>query len=91
MATVIRMSRHGTKKRPFYKVVVQDHRAPRDGRFIERIGSYDPKGDGKLLINPTRLEYWLGVGAQMSDTVRRHVRVHGTQPKTEVQPAPQDQ
>ncbi|NBX93764.1 MAG: 30S ribosomal protein S16 [Proteobacteria bacterium] len=71
MATVIRFSRHGSKKRPVYRIVVQHNRAPRDGRFIEHIGNYNPvKGESTLSIERNRLEYWLSVGAQMSDSVR---------------------
>lgn len=71
MATKIRLARHGRKGRPFYHIVVADSRAPRDGRFIEKIGTYDPN------INPYKVElrfdraiYWMGVGAQPTDTVR---------------------
>jgi|LakMenEpi03Aug12_release.lakeMendotaPanAssembly.Ray.scaffolds.fasta_scaffold136922_3 small subunit ribosomal protein S16 len=71
MATVIRFSRHGSKKRPVYRIVVQHNRAPRDGRFIEHIGNFNPiKGESTLSIERDRLEYWLSVGAQMSDSVR---------------------
>ncbi len=70
MATVIRFSRHGTKKRPYYRIVVQDKTAPRDGRFIEHIGAFNPlKGDGEINVERPRLEYWLSVGAQMSRTL----------------------
>ena len=71
MATVIRFSRHGTKKKPFYRIVVQDHRSPRDGKFIENVGVFNPiKGETTLSVKRDRLEYWLSVGAQMSDSVR---------------------
>lgn len=71
MATVIRFSRHGSKKKPVYRMVVQNHTAPRDGRFIEHIGNLNPvKGPESLVIKRDRLEYWLSVGAQMSDSVR---------------------
>ena len=64
----IRMSRGGTKKRPFYKIVIADARSPRDGRFIERIGHYNP-----LLTkdHADRVKYWLGQGAQPSDRIER--------------------
>jgi len=68
---VIRLARGGAKKRPFYRVVAADKRMPRDGRFIEQIGTYDPrveKGSIKLLME--RVEHWLNVGAQPSDTVK---------------------
>ena len=71
MATKIRLARHGRKGKPFYHVVVADSRAPRDGRFIERIGSYNPMTDPATVdINMERALYWLGVGAQPTDTVR---------------------
>jgi len=71
MATVIRFSRHGCKKRPIYRMVVQHNQSPRDGKFIEHIGNMDPKkGTETLSIKRDRLEYWLSVGAQMSDSVR---------------------
>ena len=76
MATVIRFARYGTKKRPFYRIVVQDQRSPRDGKFIENIGVYDPrKGDSTLKVERARLEYWVGTGAQMSDSVASKVKV----------------
>jgi len=73
----IRLSRGGSKKRPFYNIVVADSRDRRDGRFIERIGFYNPVASGNsetLRINHERLAYWKGVGAQTSDTVSRIVR-----------------
>lgn len=71
MATVIRFSRHGCKKKPIYRIVVQHNQAPRDGKFIEHIGNFNPiKGDETLVVHRDRLEYWLSVGAQMSDSVR---------------------
>ncbi len=69
MAVHIRLSRHGTKKAPFYRIVVTDHRAPRDGRFIENIGVFHPAG--KFEIDHSRLDYWRGKGAQASDTLGR--------------------
>ena len=68
----IRLTRLGAKKRPFYRVVVADARAPRDGRFIEQIGHYDPMKDPfDLRLQLDRVDYWLSVGAQPSDTVSR--------------------
>ena len=75
MATVIRFARHGTKKRPFYKIVVQDHRSPRDGKFIEKIGSYDPINKDAIKLYRDRFEYWVSVGAQISDAVRKRTKV----------------
>ena len=75
MSLKIRLARAGSKKRPYYHVVVADARSPRDGRFIEIIGSYDPKQESdnwKLELD--RAEYWLGVGAQASQTVNSIIR-----------------
>lgn len=75
MATVIRYSRHGSKKKPFYRIVVQDKTAPRDGRFIDRIGTFDPlKGDASLIISSEKLTYWVSKGAQMSASVENQVK-----------------
>jgi small subunit ribosomal protein S16 len=74
---VIRLARGGAKKRPFFNVVVTDSRNARDGRFVERLGFYDPKapaGRESLRIDLARLEYWKGKGAQTSDTVQRLVK-----------------
>lgn len=71
MATRIRLRRLGAKKRPFYRVVVADQRAPRDGRFIENIGRYNPLEEPSLIeIDEERALHWLRVGAQPSDQVR---------------------
>jgi len=70
----IRLARGGSKKRPFYNIVVTDSRNRRDGRFIERLGFYNPVASGNaesLRINQERLAYWQGVGAQVSETVTR--------------------
>lgn len=81
MATSIRLSRGGSKKRPYYKIVVTDSRAPRDGRFIERIGSYNPllaKDDEKrVVLNVERAKHWVSVGAQPSDRVARFLDAAG--------------
>lgn len=74
---VIRLSRGGAKARPFYSIVVADKRVRRDGRFIERIGFYNPsavEGQEGLRIAQDRLNHWLGVGAQASPTVQRLAR-----------------
>ena len=61
----------GAKKAPYYRIVVADSRSPRDGRFIEEIGTYDPMADGsKLNVKMDRVEYWIANGAQPTDTVR---------------------
>ena len=73
MAVKIRLARFGAKKRPFYRIVVADARAPRDGRFIEKIGQYNPmlpKDDkNRVLVKADRLKYWMNVGAQATDKV----------------------
>ena len=77
---VIRLARGGAKKRPFFNLVVADSRRARDGRFVERIGFYDPKapeGRERLRIDRERLTYWTGKGAQLSDTVARLVKQVG--------------
>lgn len=74
---VIRLSRGGAKARPFFNIVVADKRVRRDGRFIERIGFYNPIATGaeeSIRLAQDRLTYWTGVGAQMSPTVERLVR-----------------
>ena len=75
MSLKIRLSRAGAKKRPFYRVVVADTRRPRDGRFLERLGTYDPMlpkdHPERVLLNEERIRHWLGVGALPSDRVAR--------------------
>ncbi|MDE6206612.1 MAG: 30S ribosomal protein S16 [Muribaculaceae bacterium] len=71
MATKIRLQRHGRKNYPFYPIVIADSRAPRDGRFIERIGSYNPNTNpATITLNFDRALYWVSVGAEPTDTVR---------------------
>ncbi|OWO83528.1 30S ribosomal protein S16 [Photorhabdus luminescens] len=68
----IRLARGGAKKRPFYQVVVTDSRSPRDGRFIERVGFFNPIATGKaetLRLDLDRIEHWMGLGATVSDRV----------------------
>ena len=71
----IRMTRHGTKKRPFFHIVVADSRAPRDGRFIEKLGTYNPllprEHAQRITLVKERIDHWLKVGAQPSDRVAR--------------------
>lgn len=70
MSVAIRLKREGAKNRPFYKIVVADSRRARDGKFIEIIGSYDPKKEGEnYALQLDRAEYWVGVGARPSQTV----------------------
>ena len=67
----IRLRRMGAKKTPYYRIVVADSRAPRDGRFIEEVGTYNPDAEGeKLKVNMDRVQYWIANGAQPTDTVR---------------------
>lgn len=76
---VIRLSRSGAKRRPFYNIVVADSHERRDGRFIERIGFYNPLargGEEPLRVAIDRLTYWTGVGAEPSPTVARLVKQH---------------
>jgi small subunit ribosomal protein S16 len=81
MATSIRLSRGGSKKRPYYKIVVADSRSPRDGAFIERIGSFNPllaKDDEKrVVLNVERAKHWVEVGAQPTDRVARFLDAAG--------------
>ena len=67
----IRLRRMGAKKAPYYRIVVADSRSPRDGRFIEELGVYDPMAEGeKLKLDGERVKYWISQGAQPTDTVR---------------------
>lgn len=77
MAVKIRLARHGAKKRPYYRVIVADSRCPRDGRFIEEVGRYNPCLSPALLsLNDERLDYWMSCGAQPTDTVARLIKSH---------------
>ena len=78
MAVKIRLARHGAKKRPYYRIVVADSRARRDGRFIEEVGRYNPCTDPSFIsFDQDRLQYWLGCGAQPTDTVARLIKQSG--------------
>jgi len=81
MSTKIRLARGGSKKRPFYRVVVADSRMPRDGRYIEKIGTYNPllpkDSEERVKIDLDRVKYWLGEGAQVSDRVSRFLEAAG--------------
>lgn len=68
MAVAIRLARHGSKKRPFYRVVAAEKRSPRDGRFIELLGTYDPRAK-QIRLDQERYQHWLSCGAQASPTV----------------------
>lgn len=71
MSVKIRLSRHGAKKRPYYRIVVADARDPRDGRFIEQVGTYDPRSPSAALrMDRAKVDAWLKQGAQPTQTVR---------------------
>lgn len=79
----IRLARHGAKKHPFYRIVAADARAPRDGRFLERLGSYDPTQDpAAVVIKRDKLQRWLQQGAQPTRTVARLIKTAGSAPET---------
>jgi small subunit ribosomal protein S16 len=86
MSVAIRLSRGGSKKRPYYRIVVANSRSPRDGAFIEKIGTYNPllaKDDAKRVILDTeRAKHWLEVGAQPTDRVARFLDVAGVKERT---------
>jgi small subunit ribosomal protein S16 len=78
MAARIRLTRKGTKKKPFYRIVVAHSEAPRDGKFLEIIGTYNPLTDpAEIQIDPERLRVWLDRGAQPTDTVRNLIKQKG--------------
>ena len=84
---VMRMTRHGTKKRPFYHIVVADSRSPRDGRFIEKVGTYNPmlpkENPQRVTLVEERVKHWTSVGAQPSDRVARFLHAAKLGPKVE--------
>jgi small subunit ribosomal protein S16 len=78
MATRIRLARVGSKKNPIYRVVVADARSPRDGRFIEIVGRYNPQTDPSTIdLDEDKIRDWIGKGAQPSDSVRRLMKTQG--------------
>lgn len=87
MAIKIRLARGGSKKRPHYSIVAADSRMPRDGRFIEKLGTYNPllakDSEDRVKMNVERIQYWLGQGAQTTDRVARFLEAGGVVPKTE--------
>lgn len=87
MAMKIRLARGGSKKRPFYSIVASDSRMPRDGRFIEKLGIYNPllakDSEERVKLNMERVTYWLGQGAQPTDRVARFLEAAGARPKAE--------
>jgi len=75
MAVSIRLRREGALNSPYYRIVVADSRGPRDGKFIEHIGNYDPKkAENNVQLDLSRVDYWVGVGAQPTDTVRSIIK-----------------
>jgi small subunit ribosomal protein S16 len=81
----IRLARGGSKKRPFYSIVATDSRMPRDGRFIEKLGTYNPllakDSEDRVKLNMERVNHWLGLGAQPTDRVARFLEAAGARPK----------
>ncbi|OQX63656.1 MAG: 30S ribosomal protein S16 [Desulfococcus sp. 4484_241] len=78
MAVKIRLARAGRKKRPFYRIVVADERFARDGRFIEKVGTYNPLTDpAKVVVEKERVIHWLGQGAQVTPTVKSLLQKEG--------------
>ena len=87
MAMKIRLARGGSKKRPFYRIVAADSRMPRDGRFIEKLGTYNPllpkDSEDRVKMNMDRINYWLGEGAQPTDRISRMLEAAGVLDKKE--------
>ncbi|HSI04601.1 MAG TPA: 30S ribosomal protein S16 [Myxococcota bacterium] len=79
MAVILRMARHGTKKRPFYHIVAADSRHKRDGRFLEQLGSYDPLAATQLKVDADKAKKWLAAGAQTSPVVKQLLKRAGVQ------------
>jgi small subunit ribosomal protein S16 len=78
MAVKIRLARHGAKKRPFYRIVAADSENPRDGRFLERLGTYNPLQDpAQVDLNTERVKYWIDQGATPTDTVKAILKREG--------------
>ena len=78
MAVKIRLARHGAKKRPFYRIVVADSESPRDGRYLENVGTYNPLVDPvEVSLKKERIKYWIDQGAKPSDTVRSLLKKEG--------------
>jgi small subunit ribosomal protein S16 len=92
MSLKIRLTRGGTRKRPFYSIVVADSRSPRDGRFIEKLGTYNPmldKGHAeRVVLKPERIQHWLKVGALPSERVQRFLGDAGLGPKPAIRQTP---
>ena len=93
MSAVLRLARGGAKKRPFYSIVAADRRAPRDGDFIEKLGTFNPleakDSPKRLSLNTERAKYWLSVGAQPSDRVRSLLAAQGLAERADATGKPQ--
>lgn len=78
MAVKIRLARHGAKKRPFYRIVIADSESPRDGRYLENVGTYNPlREPAEVTLKTDRVQYWLQQGAIPTDTVRNLLKAQG--------------
>jgi small subunit ribosomal protein S16 len=92
MSLKIRLARGGAKKRPFYSIVITDARSPRDGRFIERVGTYNPMVEKdhpeRIVLKAERITHWLSVGAQPTDRVARFLGDAALMPKRELRDTP---
>ena len=78
MAVKIRLARHGAKKAPFYRIVVADARSPRDGAFIDRVGTYNPRTQpSEINVDTEKAQQWLASGAQPTDQVRKLLKISG--------------
>ena len=78
MAVKIRLARHGSKKAPFYRIVVADARSPRDGSFIDRVGTYNPRPKpSEITVDADKAREWIGKGAQPTDQVRKILKISG--------------
>jgi small subunit ribosomal protein S16 len=78
MSVKIRLARHGAKKRPFYRIVVADSESPRDGKFLENVGTYNPLTDpAEVVLKQERIKYWIGQGAIPTDTVKSLLKEEG--------------
>lgn len=87
MAIKLRLARGGSKKRPFYRIVAADSRMPRDGRFVEKLGTYNPllpkDSEERVKMDMERVQYWLGQGAQVTDRIARMLEAAGVREKTD--------